>query len=130
MESIFQGHQVHKITHNFQLDSKNEENGPCGIPYKHSEDPYCILELMYMPTYLKRKLIMLMFKALNSMKEDDFTRSLVSLINLEELGFKSDKYGDGTNLNKKLEQEELSFVDMTHEQHLQMLKEIEVDKIK
>ena len=77
MEKIFQNNQVHKITHHFPKASKDEENAPCGVPLSDSKDPYCILELMYMPTVFKRKLLMTVFKALNCMKETDFMRTLI-----------------------------------------------------
>jgi len=53
---------------------ENEENAPCGIPLNQSQDPYAILELMFMPTHFKRHLLMLIFKALKCLKESDFMR--------------------------------------------------------
>ena len=60
-------------------------------------------------------------------------RSLIQLIDLEELGFKSDKYKDSQDpLKMELEKHSkaLSFVDMSHEQQLEMLRSLDEEKQK
>jgi AAA+ superfamily predicted ATPase len=40
LSKIIQAKKVHVETHHFPMAYDNEENAPCGIPLKQSEDPY------------------------------------------------------------------------------------------
>lgn len=57
LENIYQKNHVHNTTIAFPMNSKNHENAPCGIPLKQANDPYCIIELMYMSTMFKRQFL-------------------------------------------------------------------------
>ena len=57
LENVYQKNHVHTITITFPMTFKNQENAPSGIPLKQANDPYCIIELMYMSTMFKRQFL-------------------------------------------------------------------------